>query len=52
VQYFQLWYSAFLYYGAGGSGDPFHMSLNAFTTYLVGAAALPRPRAVCGPGSP
>lgn len=26
--------SAFLYYAATGSGDPFHLSLNSFTSFL------------------
>ncbi|PNH02618.1 hypothetical protein TSOC_011369, partial [Tetrabaena socialis] len=29
-----LVFGAFVYYAAGGSGDPYHMSLNAFTTFL------------------
>jgi|AntDeeMinimDraft_4_1070355.scaffolds.fasta_scaffold19592_2 hypothetical protein len=37
LEYYQIWYSAFMYFAAGGSGDPYHMSLNSFTTYLVSA---------------
>ncbi len=35
LEHYQTWYSAFIYFAAGGSGDPYHMSLNSFTTYLV-----------------
>lgn len=34
LQFYQQWYSAFLYYAALGSGDPYHMPLNAYTTFL------------------
>jgi len=34
LEYYQTWYSAFIYFAAGGSGDPYHMTLNSFTTYL------------------
>ncbi|GIL66635.1 hypothetical protein Vafri_20126 [Volvox africanus] len=27
-------FGAYVYYAAGGTGDPYHMSLNAFTTFL------------------
>lgn len=34
LQYYKRWYAAFLYYAGGGSGDPFHMPLNAWTNFL------------------
>ena len=35
LEYYQQWYNAFIYYAAGGTGDPYHMSLNSYTTFLV-----------------
>lgn len=35
LEFYQLWYSAFMYFAAGGSGDPYHMSMNSFTSCLV-----------------
>eukprot|EP00798_Chlamydomonas_sp_ICE-L_P023775 gene23775-9334_t len=31
---YQVWYSSFLYYGARSSSDPYHMSLNSYTSFL------------------
>lgn len=33
-QYYRNWYSAFMYYAAMGSGDPYHLPLNSWTTFL------------------
>ena len=34
LEYFKQWYPAFVYYASGGSADPYHMSLNAYTSFL------------------
>ncbi|KAG2438847.1 hypothetical protein HXX76_005387 [Chlamydomonas incerta] len=34
LKYWPQVVGAFVYYAAGGSSDPYHMSLNAFTTFL------------------
>lgn len=34
LEYYQLWFSAFMYFAAMGSNDPYHMPLNAYTTFL------------------
>lgn len=34
LKYYAQLYGAFVYYAAGGSSDPYHLSLNAFTTLL------------------
>lgn len=33
-RHYQLFYSAFVYYAATGGGDPYHMTLNSFTSFL------------------
>lgn len=33
-KHYQQFYSGFVYYAAQGSGDPYHMPLNAYTTFL------------------
>lgn len=35
LEYYSVWYSAFLYFAAGSSNDPYHMPLNAYTAFLV-----------------
>ncbi|KXZ56071.1 hypothetical protein GPECTOR_2g953 [Gonium pectorale] len=34
LRYWAQVFGAYVYYAAGGTGDPYHMSLNAFTTFL------------------
>ena len=34
LHFLKRWYSAFVYYASGGSTDPYHMSLNAYTSFL------------------
>jgi hypothetical protein len=34
LKYYTQLFGAFVYYAAGGSSDPYHMSLNAFTSFL------------------
>lgn len=34
LKYYKLWYGAFVYYTSASGADPYHMSLNPFTTFL------------------
>ena len=45
LEHFKTWYSMFVYYAAMGNTDPYHMTLNPYTTFL-GECQIPDPESM------